>query len=299
MGPAWFWSGQPRIAALIKRLGLEQFDQVFEGDLIYEDETGQIQRGRGHASMQGSYRLKGGLQALTDALQREVPDPRKKTGTQLTSLVRETHGVSSILSNGERIFAQHVVLAIPPRIAADTITFAPPLPDPSMQAMRSIPTWMAGQAKAIATYQTPFWRDAGLSGDAMSRIGPMVEIHDASPHEGGPYALFGFIGIPPEARTNTADVESQVIAQFSRLFGAQAASPTALYYKDWAADPFTATQRDQAPLYAHPRYGLPRELTGLWDDQLHFAGTEVAPQFGGFLEGALEAAENALSRLQL
>lgn len=49
--------------------------------------------------------------------------------------------------------------------------------------------------------------------------------------------------------------------------------------------------------YAHPRYGLPPELTGLWQDRLLFAGTAVAPGFGGYLEGALEAAENVLDRL--
>jgi monoamine oxidase len=30
---------------------------------------------------------------------------------------------------------------------------------------------------------------------------------------------------------------------------------------------------------------------------LHFAGTEVAPIFGGYIEGALEAAENVLDVL--
>ena len=52
-----------------------------------------------------------------------------------------------------------------------------------------------------------------------------------------------------------------------------------------------------APLYAHPTYGLPPALSGLWDDRLLMAGTEVAPQFGGFVEGALEAAENVFARL--
>jgi monoamine oxidase len=38
-------------------------------------------------------------------------------------------------------------------------------------------------------------------------------------------------------------------------------------------------------------------LSGLWDNALVFGGTEVAPTFGGFLEGALEAAEQAHTAL--
>ena len=49
LGPAWFWDGQPRIAALIERFGLTQYDQFSRGDLVFEDERGQVQRGRGHA----------------------------------------------------------------------------------------------------------------------------------------------------------------------------------------------------------------------------------------------------------
>ena len=68
--------------------------------------------------------------------------------------------------------------------------------------------------------------------------------------------------------------------------------------KDWAFDPYTSTEADKAPLYAHPVYGLPTAMNGLWNDTLHFAGTEVAQDFGGYLEGALEAAEAAVRTLK-
>jgi monoamine oxidase len=44
-------------------------------------------------------------------------------------------------------------------------------------------------------------------------------------------------------------------------------------------------------LQTHPEYGLPDAMKGIWSGKLLFAGTEVAGQFGGYLEGALEAAE--------
>ena len=294
MGPAWFWPGQPRIAALIDRLGLEKFDQYAEGALTFEDAQGRVQHGRGMSSMQGSWRLKGGFGALTDALANQLPATRKRLNAQVTVLTKTADGITATLSNGTQISADQVVLSLPPRVAA-TLSYSPALPKAALQSMQDIPTWMAGQAKALAVYETPFWRINGLSGDAQSRYGPMVEIHDASPADGGPYALFGFIGVPPSARLDQNILRQHIKSQLGRLFGPQAADPLTLFVKDWAFDPYTATDLDQAPLYAHPSYGLPQDLTDVWDGRLHFGGTEVAPQFGGYLEGALEAAENILS----
>ncbi|MFS0906790.1 hypothetical protein AB3N02_27595 [Priestia aryabhattai] len=58
---------------------------------------------------------------------------------------------------------------------------------------------MAGQAKAVAIYDRPFWRELGLSGFVSSWVGPLQEIHDASPDVGSG-ALFGFLGIPARMR---------------------------------------------------------------------------------------------------
>jgi len=284
------------MSAMINRLGLTKFDQFAEGILSYENERGQVHRGQGYSSMQGSWRLEGGLAALTQALADRLPDARKRLNSVVTRLEKTGGGITATLSDGETLHADRVVLALPPRVAA-RISYFPALPDTAVHAMRGISTWMAGQAKAVAVYDTPFWREEGLSGDATSRLGPMVEIHDASPATDGPYALFGFIGLPPQARSDEQLLRRQLLAQLGRIFGSKAAEPEQLYVKDWAFDPHTATEADKAPLLAHPAYGLPRAMTGLWGNSLRFAGTEVAPQFGGYLEGALEAAENILNTI--
>ena len=296
IGPAWFWPGQPRIAALIGRFGLTKFDQFANGALTFEDEHGNVQRGQGFSSMEGSWRLKGGLAALTDALANRLPDHRKQLNAPVVKLDMSGDQCIATTARGEQTHADQAVLAVPPRVAAE-IAFSPALPDEATQTMTSIPTWMAGQAKAVAVYDTPFWRTRGLSGGVISRRGPMVEIHDASPLEGGPYALFGFIGVPPQDRRDEQLLLQHLHVQLIRLFGPQAAEPQQLYVKDWAFDPYTATDADKAPHYAHPTYGLPHAVTSLWNGKLHFAGTEVAPAFGGYIEGALEAAENVLHTL--
>ena len=298
MGPAWFWPGQPRIAALIDRLGLEKFDQYSTGALAFEDQSGQVQYGRGFASMQGSWRLKGGLAALTQTLANKIPDARKQLNAPVRSIERVDGRCVATLHDGTTQTADRAARAMPPRLMAK-IGFTPALPSQTVQTMAAVPTWMAGQAKAIAVFDRPFWRAAGLSGDASSRRGPMVEIHDASPAEGGPYALFGFIGVPAASRANEQALRDAVQAQFARLFGEDAAEPSALFIKDWAFDTFTSTEADSAPVYSHPAYGLPSAMNQLWDGALIASGTEVARDFGGFVEGALEAAESAHLQLSV
>lgn len=296
LGPAWFWPGQPRIAHLIDRLGLTRFDQSAAGILTFEDERGQVHRGQGFASMEGSWRLKGGLGHLIEALVTRIPETKRRLNAAVTHVVHDGDAVTVTLTDGARLKAENVVVALPLRIAAQ-LTFEPALSPQSMSIMHATATWMAGQAKVVAVYERPFWREEGLSGDATSRIGPMVEVHDASPASGGPYALFGFIGVPPNARQDHDQLKTHIQAQLVRLFGPKAEAPLDLIIKDWAFDQFTATEADRQPLFSHPIYGMPAGLKGLWGGQLHFAGTEVAAQFGGYIEGALEAAEEVSSML--
>lgn len=296
LGPAWVWASQPRIAGLISRFGVGVFEQHAQGNARFEDRQGNIQQGSGMGSMQGSFRLDGGMGALCDALSRQIDPSRIRLGTKVLGVSKSAGEIRITCAAGAHIEAQSVVLTMPPRVAAD-LHFAPTLPVATTQALRDISTWMAGQAKAVILYDTAFWRDMGLSGDAISHKGPLVEIHDACTATGNGAAVFGFIGVPPEHRRDQQMLETAIVAQLTHLFGPNAASPNAVLIKDWATDSNTATPADHVPLQTHPQYGLPPALSGLWDDRLLFGGTEVAPTFGGYLEGALEAAEAAYATL--
>ncbi|MEO0923993.1 MAG: FAD-dependent oxidoreductase [Pseudomonadota bacterium] len=298
MGPAWYWPGQQRLSAMLSKLGLESFEQYDEGAVLFEDEHGHVQKAHGHASMQGSLRVVGGWGAMVDKLARRLPQERLHLSTPIAALTKTEAGVSATTKNGQTIFAKGVMLTLPPRVATG-LSYVPDMPVEALQDMAAVSTWMAGHAKAVAVYPEPFWRDEGFSGDAMSRRGPMVELHDASPRDGGPYALFGFIGVPPYGRRDGDALRKVILEQMVRLFGAGASAPLALYIKDWAESPFTSTVLDLEPAGAHPSYGMPLSLRDLWEGRLIFGGTELAPQFGGYLEGALEAAENALRLLDL
>lgn len=288
LGPSWFWPGQPRMAALVQRFGLDVFAQYAEGAQLFETAQGEIIRDQGFASMQGSLRVRGGMAAIVDMLVAGLPEGCIETGRGVQSVT----GAGEIgFADGDRLSFDRIVMALPPRVAA-TVQFTPELEPSVRSALQAIPTWMAGHAKLVAVFETAFWRYAGLSGDASSQVGPMVEIHDASADTGG--ALFGFLGVPAAARAGQRDaVIAASVAQLTRLFGPKAAAPVDVFYTDWAEEAQTAVAADREPLRHHPDYGRPLALQSPPEGRIFFASTELAPEMGGFLEGALAAADEA------
>jgi monoamine oxidase len=301
MGPSWIWPGQPRIAALLDQLGIEVFEQYSSGLLVYEDESGQVRRDLDYSTMAGSLRVTDGLARLTRELATQLPADSLYLSHRVTGIRQQDQGYQIDLDHAAgrlQVQANKVVLAIPPRVVAERIDFDPLLPAQVMQELEATPTWMAGHAKLFAHYPQPFWRDMGLSGDGISRRGPLMEIHDASPAGPGSGALFGFVGLPvgSPARESSRLIEDAV-KQLERMFGQAAANPLDVIVKDWAEDIDTATPADYAAGH-HPQYGMPPAIAALAEQGLLFASTEMAQQFGGFVEGALEASQATLQQLQ-
>ena len=71
----------------------------------------------------------------------------------------------------------------------------------------------------------------------------------------------------------------------------------AVELQDWACEAETSSVLDRDAMAEHPHYGLPSALKDVWDGRLSFCVTETAPEFGGYLEGALASAEWQLSQL--
>lgn len=276
LGPSWIWPQNRRMLTLIDQLGLSHFAQYASGRLVFEDGGGMIRRDLEFATMGGALRVAGGLGRITDALAAPLGDALHLS-CPVHKVAEDATGVT-ITTDSTSLRAARVVLALPPRLATG---LGVALPD--------VPTWMAGQAKLVATYPAPFWREQGLNGDAISHRGPLAEIHDASPDNQTAGALFGFAH--PGAARDTG-FQDAAITQLARLFGPEAATPDQVLVKDWSTDAATATAADQTPLAGHPVY---RALPAT--QRLIFAGTEATSEDGGFLEGALAAAEIARARL--
>ncbi|WP_409252792.1 flavin monoamine oxidase family protein [Bacillus sp. SCS-153A] len=302
LGPTWFWPDhEPVISGLVKELGLPTFEQHTEGAMLFEQSSkGPVQR---HIPPEGSFaksfRFRGGVHALIESISRNLPAETVELETRVIQIRTNDEGKMTIEAEqvgGKKktIVAGAVILAMPPRLVAQTINFAPSLPEDLIKRLMKKPTWMAGHAKVVAVYREPFWREEGLSGQAMSWAGPLQEIHDASPQTGYG-ALFGFFGLPARTRQELGKerVLSLVTDQLVRLFGPSAEKTVSLLYKDWSSDPKTAVESDLEPLGGFPNYGP----VPTWKENIIFAGTETSPEHGGHLEGALVSAERAVGEV--
>jgi len=296
LGPSWYWPAyQQQLARLVDELDLRSFAQFEEGDMMVERSVNQSPvRSPGYKSSPPSMRLIGGMTALTEALYSRLDSSRIHTG-QIVCSIHHTGDyveISSEDSLGKKatLQAQHVLLALPPRLAVTNIDFQPPLPVELATQWQATATWMAPHAKYFAVYDKPFWREQGLSGEGRSAIGPLVESHDAS--QNGHGALFGFVGVPAASRqsVSTEVLKDYCRAQLVQLFGAEANAPIAEYLKDWAQDPFTATAADAHSDGQHASAPMAKAKSGVWTDCLTGIGSEWSRQFPGYVAGAIEAA---------
>ncbi|MGC9268635.1 flavin monoamine oxidase family protein [Acidiphilium sp.] len=302
LGPAWIWPGmQPLVGAAVAEAGLAIYEQDDHGGFLFQDRTGAIQRlPHGFEQDPPSMRIAGGINALLEFHTQQLPSSRIRLNHRVTGLAVGSAAVTLDCATPDgtcTLSARHVALALPPRLIA-RLDFSPALPEAIRRRFAAVPTWMAGHAKALAIYDRPFWRENGLSGAAISHIGPLAELHDASlPGVTAEAALFGFFSWPAAMRAaRQATLPASITAQLAALFGPQGAKPRQLIVHDWADEELTATHEDRVGPAQHPHYE-PITLPEPWAGLVLASGSESAPEFGGYLEGALAAAAAAASRL--
>lgn len=299
LGPSWFWPGmQSAMSYLVDDLELHFFPQHSDGDRIFQRLPGEApQRFPGIWQEPESMRLAGGIGAIVSALASGLPKADIRLGARVTrvTLIEPEIEVGFVDAEGaaQSMKATHVIFALPPRLLEATVAFSPALDAATARNWRDTPTWMAAHAKFVALYDRPFWRAAGLSGMAQSLVGPLSEIHDATTAS-GKAALFGFVGIPARQRAMIGQdaIVQASIRQLARLFGPEAGNPRATLFKDWAADPLTATEDDRHS-GGHPIPGGLASVPAEWRGRLLLAGSEAGRREAGYLAGAIEAAEYA------
>lgn len=286
LGASWIWPQEPRVMALVAELGLETYPHFDAGMMLFDGPAG-VQPIPGIDQVSPSLRVVGGTAAVTDALHRALAP----------NTVRLAHEVRAIRDEGEQhlvveiagrasLRARHVVLAVPPALAFDRMTFVPGLPDSLGQVALATPVWMGNIVKTVVVYDRPFWREAGFAGTAVSHLGPLNEIHDLSGPDGDPAALFGFSGFGPDG--GPAPTHEAVLAQLMRLFGRDAARPSEILQRDWRTERFTSppdvVQRTDYGLFGHPVFAR-----GYHAGRLFFGSCETSGG-SGHIEDALTAA---------
>ncbi len=300
LGASWFWPGERRVAALIEELGIAVHDQHVAGDAMYDDASGAV-RLDGNPIDVPAFRFVNGAASLTEALASRLHS-HDRSDVRLDSHVQSidvtTSGVDvevgvGVPSDRDVLHADHVVLALAPALAASSIRFRPDLPGDLRAVAERTPVWMGAITKVVARYESPFWREIGLSGSAVSHRGPMREIHDLSGPGGNPAALFGFAG--SDASSGAVD-ESEVLDQLVRLFGPDAGSPIDLVLADWRSERFTSPN-DVELITDYSTFGHQTFQQPALGGRVHWTSTETALVAAGHIEGALAAAERAVAHI--
>ncbi len=234
-------------------------------------------------------RIDGGTQQIAERLAKTLAR-RVVRNTPVRRIVAQS-GYVDVISDRYVNRARRVIVALAPALAG-RIQY-----EPAMPALRDGLTQRLPQGhlvKVQAVYERPFWRGDGLNGTSISDVGPCNVTFDSSPRSGSPGVLLGFVGgdearsfsrMPAEERKRAA------LGSLARAFGPRALDAIDYLEADWAAEPYS---RGCPVAFAPPgvltTYGSAlREPVG----RIHWAGTETAGYWNGYMDGAIRAGERA------
>ena len=232
--------------------------------------------------------LRGGSQQVCERLAQELGED-VLLQSPVKTIKHDDAGVS-IKVGRRRIKARRAIVAVSPALAA-RIEYEPALTSREALGQR-MP--MGGYMKGVAVFDHAWWRDRGLSGIAFADRGPVQMTVDASPAGGSPGVLVGFVtGAPARALAELEpSARRQVVLEaMAAAVAPEAARPRSYMDFNWLEEPWSRG----GPV------GLmgPGTLTGLGPvlrepvGRVHWAGTDTATQWNGYMEGAIQAGERA------
>lgn len=234
-------------------------------------------------------RVVGGTQRLSIAVAEELGD-RVVLGTAVTEIDWGDNEVR--VRAGRREWrARHAIIAVPPPLV-NRIRFTPDLPAERAQLLQRLP--MGWTIKVNAVYDEPFWRTQGLSGQANSDRRALGTVFDASPPDGDPAVLVGFLEAThaqTAARLTPKERRDAVLDDLAAYFGPRARNPVHYIEQDWATETYS--------LGCYGAFATPSTLTRFGPElrrptgSLHWAGTETATRWAGYIDGAVESGQRA------
>ena len=215
-------------------------------------------------------------------------------GSPVRAIERRSRG-ALVRSDEFGVEADRVIVAVAPMLAG-RIAYDPPLSPQRDGLTQRMPH--GSVIKVNVVYEAPFWREEGLSGEAFVPGAPVSYVLDNSPPEGSPGVLVGLIEAErarhlgresPEARQQT------VLDSLAGSFGPRAARPERYLELDWSTEEWTRG--------CYAAHMVPGTWTAFGPalrepcDLIHWAGTETALHWAGYLDGAVGSGERAATEV--
>ncbi|WP_309645820.1 FAD-dependent oxidoreductase [Phenylobacterium sp.] len=251
-------------------------------------ETLTATRGGGQDS-----RFAAGMQSLSTGMARALGD--RVLLNQVVDRIQHNADGVRVRTESLEVRAKYAIVALPPALAG-RLRYTPALTAARDLLTQRMP--MGTAIKMMLVYDTPFWREEGLSGMAVSDRDVPQLMYDNSPEDGSCGIILGFTeGIParrwllesPERR------RAEAVRTVVDCFGPKAANPSEFVELSWTEEEFSrGCYAGTMPPGAWISYGAAlRDPVG----RIHWAGTESATCWAGYVEGALQAGERAAGEI--
>jgi monoamine oxidase len=239
------------------------------------------------------HRVVGGTQLIALRMQAEL-DEWVRLGTPVRRIEQREDRVRVEVEGGE-FEGRQVIVALPPTLAG-RIVYAPGLPAYRDQLAQRVP--QGSVIKCLALYSQPFWRDERLRGQATSATGPVKFTYDVSPPDGKPGILVGYLEGEHArrlGRISPAERRQTLLGCLGRYFGSRALEPQDYLEKDWSEDEWTrGCYSAHFPPGVWTQFGPAlRAPIG----RIHWAGTETATVWNGYMDGAVQSAERVAAEV--
>jgi monoamine oxidase len=205
--------------------------------------------------------------------------------------IRQSPDGVEVEADGVSVRAQRVIVATPPLLAS-RIDYEPALPQAHASLLRS---YVPGAIiRGLCTYDEPFWRADGLTGETFSPGSPVVVSIDQCPPDASPGVLSGYAMGAAAIRLAALDPQERRrvwLDDLAKRLGPKARSPRAFLEVDWSAEQWSrGGMIGHLPPGVLTAYGHALRLPV---GRVHWAATEQATEMHGLIEGAVRSGERA------
>ena len=232
----------------------------------------------------------GGSQQLCDLLAERL-EGAVRLGSPVTAVEQDGDGVTVRAGNAAPVRARHAIVAVSPALAGRW-EWTRTLPaDRDLLAQR-MP--MGAYMKVVVAYDRRWWRDAGLSGIAYADSGPLQMVVEASSPGAAGGMLACFItgrAVERYGRMALGARQAAVREALTAMFGPAAGTWTAYAECDWTAEPFS--RGGPVGLMGPGTLGRYGHVLRRPEGNVHWAGTDTATVWNGYMDGAIQAGERA------
>ncbi len=238
-------------------------------------------------------RVVGGLQQVPILLAERLGDD-VLLNEPVRTLEWGESGVTAI-AESTTVRARFAIIALAPNLYS-RISYVPALPRLQHQMHQHLS--MGFVIKVHAVYETPFWRDKGLSGTAFSPYELSHEAYDNTNHGDTRGTLVGFVSDQTADdlfRLSAEERKERILESLSHYYGPEAKDPVVYYESDWGSEEWTrGAYAASFDLGGLSRYGADlRTPVG----PIHFACSDLAGAGYQHVDGAIRMGREAAARI--